>query len=355
MFHGRSAVLFVVLAGLSFACVGATPSRTTTPRSPPDQHCSGVRSAGGPESTERRRARVAALTRAPILWLAGLLLLADAPSPVYVILQFYAGYFVVGALALGWSVQCRALVAAGLAVVVPVVLLVVPSLPATVAGWDRSWPDFVPHGSTLLLTGAYPLLPWAGYFLAGMALADSRLLRRPAHTAAIAGALIAATHAVSLLSGLLLNEDGALANLGIGSRPGDSGGLELSAYDPQARLLSQLPSWAGQLSAQGHTTSMISYASCVAFAVTIIATCFAVQPWLSGRVAAPAAAFGRSALAARTSCTSWCWAGGGCPPTHRRRSPPRPSRWWCWPRPPSCGWCAGVPARSNGWPAGLRG
>ncbi len=276
--HGRAATLFVVLAGFSLAWhAGERPGAPLS------------------EPTQRSIARVATLSRTPVLWLAGLALLADRPSPVYVIIHVYAALSVIGAVALDWPTTRRLAVAAGLLGVWPLLLLARPGIPTAVARLDAGWPEIVPHFSTMLVTGAYPVLPWAGFYLVGMALASLPALLRPARLAIAALAAGAITHLVSALAGRRDAHE-LLVDLGFGSTS-PNGTVRLSTFDPQARLLRFPPTWLGQLSAEGHRTSIVGYVSCLSFAVGMLALCHLVEPQLR-RFGGPLLALGRAALSA---------------------------------------------------------
>jgi uncharacterized membrane protein YeiB len=286
--HGRAATLFVVLAGFSLAwSAGERPGPA-------------VPAGTAPASPRWAEVRMAALARVPLLWLAGWLLLLDDPSPVYVIVHVYALYTLVGVLALRWNVVTRLVVGTGLLAGWPVLLLLVPSLAEAVAGADAGLPDTVPHLSTALVTGAYPVLPWAGFLLVGMALAALPWLCRPWRLVAAGWGAAMVTHLVGLISGVLAGRP-AIASLGVGSTPAATA-VELSRYDSQARLLAVPPTWLGQLSAEGHRASVVGLFSCLAFAVIVLALCTAIAAsgragrW--ARVASPLLALGRCALSA---------------------------------------------------------
>src|SRR5690606_5250202 len=162
--HGRSAILFALLAGVSLGIV-----------------------TGGPEPQTGRAVvdfRVKTLVRAIALFALGGLL-SMLGTPVAVILEAYAAMFVLALLVMSWSAK-RLWVAVGvLAVLGPVV---------TIAG--RAFMDGVgvwPQGAWSIAFGhCYPVAPWFGFALAGLAI--GRTDRRALGTAArlvVGGALAA--------------------------------------------------------------------------------------------------------------------------------------------------------------------
>jgi uncharacterized membrane protein YeiB len=200
VFRGRSAALFAVLAGVGLAL------------------------AVGPRPELRRAAPVVA-ARAVLIGVVGLLL-ALFDSGIYVILAFYAVFFV---LVLPW-LRARPPVlltsAAVIALVVPFVSLAVrDSVPEP--DWISPGPgdllDPVELLSALLLTGHYPAALWVAYLLTGLAV--GRLALRDRWTAAVvatSGAALAL--AAHVTSGLLLGPGGGYRRIGqqLGLPPGET-------------------------------------------------------------------------------------------------------------------------------------
>ena len=145
MFHGRSAVTFVVVAGVGFELLAA-----------------------------RRAAPLlchATLVRAALLYAGGVGLAAIAGDYGAVILAFYAVYFVFALPARRLSTRWLITVGLGLLAVVPSAQALFPVLlygPAQLDGWMPNW---LPSPSTLLVSGYYAALPWFGFFLVGIAVA----------------------------------------------------------------------------------------------------------------------------------------------------------------------------------------
>ncbi|NQX29464.1 DUF418 domain-containing protein [Microbacteriaceae bacterium VKM Ac-2854] len=137
---GRAAVLFVVVAGFSLALAtgGATPH-------------SGDRLAGD---------RLAILVRSVVLFALGGMLRALG-TPVAVILEFYAVYFVIALLLLRLRVRTLWVIGATFLILGPIL----------VAGGPLWLPTYTvtPIGS-VLFAGSYPAVVWLGFLILGLAL-----------------------------------------------------------------------------------------------------------------------------------------------------------------------------------------
>lgn len=146
---GRSAALFAVLAGVSIALVTrARPDRTAT---------------GG---------RLAVVARALLIAALGLLL-GIPDSGLAVILTYYGLLFLVALPVIAWSARRLALLAVAWGLLSPVASLVLrPHLPASsydvpaVTSLTDPWQLL----TELTVTGYYPVLTWATYLFAGMAI-----------------------------------------------------------------------------------------------------------------------------------------------------------------------------------------
>ena len=145
--HGRSSVLFAVLAGVSLALL---TGRTVAP-------------AG--EDLVRARTRV--LVRAA--WVFGIGVALEAlGTDIDVILGVYGVLFVLALPCLRWSPRRLLLAAAGLAVLTPPAALL-STVWAQAAGLEQS-PVVL-----LVLNGPYPALIWWTFILVGMAVGRSDL------------------------------------------------------------------------------------------------------------------------------------------------------------------------------------
>lgn len=143
LFHGRAAILFIVLAGIGVTFL----ARSTTTRG-------------------------AALWPA-IVWRSALLLalglsLQVLPTAVNVILVLYAGLLLIAVLAARWSNRWLLAGAATILLVGPVAYILLSrgtELPTEAASLGQSPVDMA---ASVVLTGPYPLIVWAAPFLFGM-------------------------------------------------------------------------------------------------------------------------------------------------------------------------------------------
>ncbi|NYH77488.1 putative membrane protein YeiB [Actinopolyspora biskrensis] len=163
---GRSAALFAVLAGVSLALL----------------------SGGSQPVTGRNRTATAAriAVRAAVLFVIGLVL-TTLNVPAMVILAFYGVLFVLSIPVLRLRTTALATLAAVFAVAGPIASFLIRSTtpPRKIIGYTPGLADFtsldgLAHAfRALLLTGAYPVLTWIPFLLAGMALGrlDLRAVR----------------------------------------------------------------------------------------------------------------------------------------------------------------------------------
>lgn len=177
---GRASALFAVLAGVTLALLtgGRTPLR----------------------GRDRWLASLGVVGRAVVIGLVGLWL-GGYETGLAIILTYYAVLFVLGLAFVGLRARALALLAAGWAVVVPVLSHVLrPDLPER----QFSSPAFDQLAeparllSELMFTGYYPAVPWLAYLLAGMAIGRSDLGRRSLHAAWLAGGTALALGAAAL-------------------------------------------------------------------------------------------------------------------------------------------------------------
>lgn len=134
--HGRSSLLFALVAGVSIALLAR-----------------GVRTA---PADEVRRVRLTLVGRGAVVLLLGVLL-ELVGSPVAIILSFYGVVFLLVAPIVGWSTR-RLLVVVGLLVAVAVPLVALAKTVGLAGG----------SGAQLVLLSMYPLPVWLALALAGI-------------------------------------------------------------------------------------------------------------------------------------------------------------------------------------------
>lgn len=172
---GRSSALFAALAGLSIVLASSAANTSGQP-------------------TLRPNAQSALACRAVLVATIGLLLGAVAEG-IAVILTYYGVLFLCALPVLRWRARSLALLAVGWGVAAPILSLMLrPYLPEP--SLDIPAPSSLadPLGllSELLVTGYYPVLTWAAYLFAGMAIGRLDLRSRVVSLRlAVGGALLA--------------------------------------------------------------------------------------------------------------------------------------------------------------------
>ncbi|MFB9903184.1 DUF418 domain-containing protein [Allokutzneria oryzae] len=193
---GRAAALFAVLAGVSIALLSGGTDPFEGPR--------------------LKRARLRIAIRAVLLFALGLAL-TSLHVPAMVILAFYGVLFLISTALLRLRATTLMVFATVLAIVGPVLSFFLrKGIQTNLIGYH---PDFSAFSSAegmwtllhgLLLTGAYPVLTWLPFLLAGMAVG-----RLDLH--AVRGQLVRIGAALAVLgygaSWLAMNAFGALAHL----------------------------------------------------------------------------------------------------------------------------------------------
>jgi hypothetical protein len=217
---GRAAALFALLAGATLAMITDRALAAADAAGPAVGADAGAEtgaraSRGAARRTALRAARAAVRVRAAVIGVLGLLL-GGMDTGIAVILTYYAVLFVLGLPMLGLRWRTLAGLAAGWAVVAPVLShLVRPYLPERL-GPSPSF-DFLALQPVrllcdLFLTGYYPAVPWMAYLLAGMAIARLPLRRASVAAAlAVTGAVLAFTAWAS--SWLILHRLGGMQRL----------------------------------------------------------------------------------------------------------------------------------------------
>ena len=255
--HGRSSILFALLAGVSIAIL----SGGTTP-------------ASGPTLLQ---ARVRILVRAGLIFAIGGLLEALG-TRIAVILPVYALLFVISIPLLRWRPRSLFLLAGVIAVVSPLVHLFLAPLPDTVLTREGAFPN-------LVFWGAYPAIIWVVFVLVGLGI--GRLdLRSSRVQASILG--------VGAAASILGYGSGDLAWDAIGRSFGELGSRSSS------------PDYASQLqfgslfTTAAHSGSTFEIVGSTGFALLVLGACLLVSfrvRW----VLYPVAAVGAMALTAYTA------------------------------------------------------
>lgn len=277
---GRSSILFATVAGLSLALV--------TGRTQP------------PDGDALVRARVRVLVRAACLLAVGALL-DLLGTRVYVILGFYAVYFVLAVPALRWSPRRLVAVAAVVAVIGPPLAYWGPEVLARAnLRLPRDGDGAATH---FLLSGYYPAVVWMAYLLVGLAIGRSAALTSATLRAMLVAGGAAAWWLASVVSTQLL---------------APSGGAEAVISRVAARQSKWVPkpyAWddpwpplAGQFLAGPHHDTLLEVIGSGGFAVMVIGLCLSVGR-IGSRVLAPLAAVGSMALTVYTLqiVAIWKW------------------------------------------------
>ncbi|MEV6116267.1 DUF418 domain-containing protein [Streptomyces sp. NPDC052109] len=280
--RGRSSALFALLAGFSLVIVTGRPQPRT--------------------GRAGRQAVARIVIRALVLLVLGYALTA-LDTEVDVILSFYGVLFLVVLPLYRLRARTLALIAATGALVLPQVLYMTRA-----AIEDGSWADAVTaHDPValvtgtdgvieLLFTGAYPVLTWVPFLVAGMAVARLDLARPGVRSllARIGGALALLGYGGSWLAlHLVPHALSAVASATHG--PASSAWWSDTVGEPSGR-----PPLAWLLVAVPHSETTLSIVGNTGVAVAVVAACLTVaerMPRLT-RLATPVTAVGMTALTA---------------------------------------------------------
>lgn len=160
-FHGRAAILFAVLAGISIAIMSGSQEPTV--------------------GQSWRKALVRIGTRAGLMLIVGLIMNVVFIVPVWVILTYYGGFFLLSLPFLRLRARGLAILAGFMIIFAPIISWLIRSVyfPKSSVGTPLNDLDFNMFTSlggvgdfvaTLMLTGVFPTFIWIGYVFAGMAL-----------------------------------------------------------------------------------------------------------------------------------------------------------------------------------------
>lgn len=239
--NGRSSILFATLAGVSIGLV--TGGRTPV------------------QGEALRTARGRLVVRALGLWLLGLLLIA-LQVPVWVILPAYAILFLLAVPFLSLGARVLLPLAAGLAVVMPFVQVILDALPI----WSAP-------GALLIYEAVgwhYPFPVWIAFVLAGLGVARAGILRTRVQL-------------------WMLGAGVALAAVGYG--------LDAAAGDGEA-----MPAfWREVWTSEAHSSGVLEVIGSGGFALAAIGACLLVCRTFLTWVALPLRAVGAMPLTAYTA------------------------------------------------------
>jgi hypothetical protein len=184
--HGRASALFGVLAGLSL----------------------GLSTRRGRD--HRTAARTGVVVRGLLVALLGLLLV-DAGSRIAIILAYYGVAFVVVLPFLWWPARRLAVLAGGWLAAAPLASFALRDVYALPAQYEQPTVAWLARPGdlleTLTLTGYYPVIGWAGYLLAGLAVSKVDL-RSPVVATQVLGAGALAAGGAWIVGAVLLGPAG---------------------------------------------------------------------------------------------------------------------------------------------------
>ncbi len=288
-FHGRAAVLFAVLAGISIAMMSR-----------------GAVSAGG----GWRKALVRIGTRAILMLALGVVMNIVFVVPVWVILTYYGGFFLLSLPFLRWSARSLA-IAAGVTIIgAPIVSWVIRRayFPKTLVetplrdlGAEQltSFAGVFDFVTTLMLTGVFPTFIWIGYVFAGMAI--GRLdLTSPRVAKVLTGVGVGLAVVSYGSSWLALNAFGGAEKIyGVLQAHADAEGipvetyLQLTLFKVHGTPPTDEPAWL--LLSSAHSGTPFDGGGSVGLALVVIGVALMLQP-VAGKFLRPLAAVGALSL-----------------------------------------------------------
>ena len=288
---GRAAALFALLAGVSLALITARAASTPADAGP--THAGSTEAGpdatpeGAPDETQRpsrrtalRAARAGILVRAAVIAVLGLFL-GQLDTGIAVILTYYGVLFVFGLPFLGLGWRTLAALAAGWAVVSPVLSHVVREHLPERLGPSPSLDFLLQYPvrlvTELVFTGYYPTFQWLAYLLAGMAIGRLPLRRiRMAVGLTVTGAVLA--FAAWGTSWLILHRLDGLAHLR--ATAPDSSPFDLMPVD-QALVrgtfgTTPTTSWWWLTTAAPHSSTTFDLFQTIGSAMVVVGLCLLV-------------------------------------------------------------------------------
>ncbi|RUR01894.1 heparan-alpha-glucosaminide N-acetyltransferase domain-containing protein [Labedella endophytica] len=232
--HGRSSILFAVLAGISVALLSGGRARFTDREDVADA---------------RARARVRIAVRALLIFLIGVMLTALGTN-IIVILEYYAVMFLLAVPMIGLRARMLFALAGIGAIVSPVVVVLL----STVAGAYG-----VAEGNLLVdlfVTGGYPVIIWMSFLWFGMGLGRLDL-----------GSTIVAVRLVVVGIGL------ALIGYGFGIATTDPNAADVRFSSPGSPDAIPEPDWSLLLGMEAHSGTSFEVVGSSGVAAVVIGLC----------------------------------------------------------------------------------
>ena len=175
--YGRASMLFVMLAGVGVSLLFRGAHR------------------GMPDAARRRTVAWTKVAWRAVIFLPLGLALQMLPTPVAVILHYYAAYYVVGGLGAmlptGWLVTLTA----GWAVIGPTAYIALFGSALSVRGITDNPLDVVGVVGDILVTGFYPVMTWAPAVLVGVLVGRADLRDRATQWMLVTGGTVVAAAA----------------------------------------------------------------------------------------------------------------------------------------------------------------
>jgi uncharacterized membrane protein YeiB len=262
--HGRSSILFAVLAGVSIALMTGREA--------------------GPDPARLPSLRLNLVGRGGVIFVIGILL-EYLNTPIAVILTLYGLIYVVAIPVLRWQ-PWQLLLGAGVLALLG---------PATLAALNAVTLNPYGAGLTFVISGSYPITVWMAFVLGGMALGRLRVasLRTALVALGIGTGLAVVGYTVGALGQGIVQRLGADGSF-VSSEPGWEGYPEaLAAADPLGAALRAF------LAVDAHTGGTAEILGSGGFAVAVIAVCLLISGPLRGAVL-PLGALGSMPLSAYT-------------------------------------------------------
>ncbi|MES5819441.1 DUF418 domain-containing protein [Streptomyces sp. RG80] len=254
--EGRSSALFATLAGFSLMLIAGRLEPKTGP-------------AG-------RQAKARIAIRAVILLALGTVLAMEYGD--IIILAYYGVYFLLALLLVRLSARTLAIIAAGIALVMPQLAFVLKmwlsdSVQQSINAYDPLEKLSTVGVLDLLLTGLYPTITWMAFVIAGMALArlDLTAATVQRRLAALGASLTVGAYGLATL----LGGTSAVLSFGGGGGPSSGSGAGSMGSGPGAGSMGSgsggpVQSASDLLGAVSHTGTTLDTIGCLGVAILVI-------------------------------------------------------------------------------------